>query len=125
MTGTKWPNQREADFEISDFRFTSGETLAALTLHYITIGTPDRNDSGQITNAVLLLHNTSGGSQTWLSSSLGDELFGAGQPLDASRYFLIIPDAIGFGGSSKPSDGMRARFPNYTATATWSKRNTG
>ena len=113
MTQTIWPNQNEADFVIDDYRFASGETLPSLKLHYITIGSPVRDAAGEIVNAVLLLHNTSGASQTWLGPSLGGELFGEGQPLDASRHFIIIPDAIGFGGSSKPSDGLRARFPNY------------
>src|SRR6185503_2872564 len=69
--------------------------------------------AGRVGNAVLLLHNTTGTAKTWLEPALADELFGAGQPLDAARYFLIIPDIIGFGKSSKPSDGLRANFPHY------------
>jgi homoserine O-acetyltransferase len=110
---TSWPNLREDDFHLKDFQFENGETLPDLRLHYTTIGTPIRNNVGEIVNAVLLLHNTSGGRQTWLSPPLGGELFGAGQALDASRYYLIVPDAVGFGGSSKPSDALRARFPHY------------
>lgn len=110
---TSWPNQREDDFHLKDFQFVSGETLPDLRIHFTTIGTPARNTAGEIVNAVLLLHNTSGGRQTWLNASLGNELFDAGQALDASRYFIIIPDAVGFGGSSKPSDGLRMQFPHY------------
>ena len=113
MTDAAWPNLRESDFLIKDFRFTSGETLPELRQHYITLGTPQRDAAGQIANAVLLIHNTTGTAKSWLEPSLAGELFGPGQPLDASRYFLIIPDIIGFGGSSKPSDGLRARFPHY------------
>lgn len=113
MSQTGWPGQQEGDYAIAGFRFSSGETLAHLNLHYITLGTPRRDAGGAIVNAVLLLHNTSGGARTWLGESLGDELFGPGQPLDATRWYIVIPDAIGFGGSSKPSDGLRARFPRY------------
>jgi homoserine O-acetyltransferase len=109
----RWPNQQEADFLIEDFRFASGETLPELKLHYVTIGTPQRNAAGEITNGVLLIHNTSGGSRNWLTPGLAGELFGPGQPLDAARNFLVIPDSIGFGGSSKPSDGLRGKFPHY------------
>ena len=113
MTDTNWPNLRESDFIIRDFRFASGETLPELRQHYITLGTPKADASGRISNAVLLIHNTTGTAKTWLEPALADELFGPGQPLDAARHFLIIPDIIGFGRSSKPSDGLRARFPHY------------
>ena len=113
MTDTNWPNLRESDFIIRDFRFASGETLPELRQHYITLGTPQANAAGRVTNGVLLIHNTTGTAKTWLEPSLADELFAPGQPLDATRYFLIIPDIIGFGRSSKPSDGLRARFPHY------------
>ncbi len=106
MTDTNWPNLREDDFILKNFRFASGETLPELRQHYITLGTP-RAD------AVLLIHNTTGTAKSWLEPALANELFGPGQPLDAARHFLIIPDIIGFGGSSKPSDGLRARFPQY------------
>lgn len=108
-----WPNQREGDFVLKDFVFGSGETLAELRLHYTTLGTPQRNAAGAIDNAVLLLHGTSGTGKNWLMPSLADELFAPGQPLDASRHFIVMPDNIGRGGSSKPSDGLRARFPHY------------
>jgi homoserine O-acetyltransferase len=110
---TDWPNLREGDFLIQDFRFRSGQTLPELRQHFITLGTPQKNAAGEIENAVLLIHNTTGTAKTWLEPSLGGELFGPGQPLDADRHFIVIPDCIGFGQSSKPSDGLRARFPNY------------
>jgi homoserine O-acetyltransferase len=104
---------RAGDFIIRDFVFQSGERLPELRQHYLTLGEPSRNARGEIVNAVLLLHNTTGSSKGWLTAELGGELFGPGQPLDASKYYLILPDAIGFGRSSKPSDGLRARFPHY------------
>ena len=110
-TSTSWPNQREGDFIIKDFRFKSGETIPELKQHYTTLGTAKRNAAGDITNAVILLHGTSSSGTAWLMPSLADELFAAGQPLDASQYFIILPDGIGRGGSSKPSDGLRAKFP--------------
>jgi homoserine O-acetyltransferase len=103
----------QADFVVRDFAFQSGERLAELRQHYLTLGTPQRDGSGRVTNAVLLLHNTTGSSASWLAPELGGELFGPGAPLDIGRYFLVMPDAIGFGASSKPSDGLRARFPRY------------
>jgi homoserine O-acetyltransferase/O-succinyltransferase len=110
---TPWPNLREGDFVLKDFAFASGVVLPELTLHYRTLGTARRNAAGEIVNGVVLLHGTSGSGADWLRASLADELFGAGQPLDASRYFIIMPDGIGRGGSSKPSDGLRAKFPHY------------
>src|SRR5215467_4257406 len=105
--------QREGDLVLKDFRFASGEVLPELKLHYLTLGTPQRNAAGAIVNAVLLLHGTSGTSRNWLQPTLADELFAPGAPLDAARYFIVIPDGIGRGGSSKPSDGLRAKFPHY------------
>lgn len=102
-----------SEYSISDFPLQSGERFETLRQSYITLGEPRREAGGRISNAVLLLHNTTGSSREWLSPGLADELLGAGQPLDASRYFLIMPDAIGFGRSSKPSAGLRARFPRY------------
>jgi homoserine O-acetyltransferase/O-succinyltransferase len=110
---TPWPNLREGDFVLKDFVFASGEVLPELKLHYRTLGTAKRNAAGEIVNGVVLLHGTSGSGADWLRPSLGDELFGAGQPLDASKYFIVMPDGIGRGGSSKPSDGLRAKFPHY------------
>ncbi|MBV8836745.1 MAG: alpha/beta fold hydrolase, partial [Alphaproteobacteria bacterium] len=108
-----WPQQRAGDAILRDFRFDSGETLPELKLHYVTIGTIQRNAAGRVTNAVLLLHGTGGTLDAWLRPSLADELFAAGAPLDAARYFIILPDSIGRGGSSKPSDGLRTKFPHY------------
>jgi homoserine O-acetyltransferase len=108
-----WPNQREGDAVFKDFRFASGEALPELKLHYLTLGTPQRNAAGAIVNAVLLLHGTSGTSKNWLQPTLADELFTPGAPLDAGKYFIVIPDGIGRGGSSKPSDGLRMKFPHY------------
>jgi homoserine O-acetyltransferase len=113
MTDTRWPNQTERDCVFRDFRFASSETLPELRQHYIALGTPQHDAEGNVANAVLLIHNTTGTARTWLESGLGDELFGPGQPLDAEKYVAIIPDIIGFGRSSKPSDGLRARFPHY------------
>jgi homoserine O-acetyltransferase len=110
---TNWPNQREGDFVLKDFRFGSGEALAKLKLHYLTFGTPKRSAAGEIINAVLLLHGTGGTFKSWLRPTLADELFTPGSPLDAGQYFIIIPDSIGRGGSSKPSDGLRTKFPHY------------
>ena len=113
MAQTSWPNQRDANFTIRDFRFGNGETMPELRLHYITLGTAKRNAQGEITNGIVLLHGTSGSGQNWLLPTLAGELFGKGQPLDASENFIIIPDSIGVGGSSKPSDGLKGKFPHY------------
>jgi homoserine O-acetyltransferase len=108
-----FPSPVEGDFVVRDFRFGSGETLPSLNLHYRTIGTPKRDGSGIVRNAVLIVHGTGGTGAGFLSQTFGGELFGAGQVLDATRYFIILPDGIGHGKSSKPSDGMHARFPKY------------
>ncbi len=110
---SQWPNQQEGDFIINNYAFASGETLSALKLHYRTLGTAKRNAAGMIVNGVLLLQGNTGTGANWLRPALADELFKAGQPLDAARYFIIMPDAIGRGGSSKPSDGLRGKFPHY------------
>ena len=108
-----FPSPVEGDFVAQDFRFGTGETLPSLNLHYRTIGTPRRDASGIVRNAVLIVHGTCGTGAAFLSQTFGGELFGAGQVLDATRYFIILPDGIGHGKSSKPSDGMHARFPKY------------
>jgi homoserine O-acetyltransferase len=107
------PTPVEADFVVRDFRFASGETLPELRLHYRTVGTPERDASGRVRNAVLVLHGTGGHGGQFAGANFAGELFGPGQPLDASRHFVIMPDSIGHGKSSKPSDGLRARFPRY------------
>ena len=103
----------EGDYVAKDFKFRSGESLAELKLHYRTLGTPKRDAQGHVTNAVLILHGTGGTGAQFLSPQFANELYGAGQPLDTSKYLVILPDGIGHGNSSKPSDGMHARFPSY------------
>jgi homoserine O-acetyltransferase len=103
----------EADYVARNFRFDSGETLPAVTLHYRTLGSPRRDAAGVVRNAVLVLHGTGGTGAGFLSQTFGGQLFGPGQLLDASKYFIVIPDGIGHGKSSKPSDGLHARFPKY------------
>ena len=98
---------QQSDFVIKDFRFHTGEVLPELKLHYVTIGAP----TGQ---PVLVLHGSSGSSQTMLGRNFAGELFGPAQPLDAEKYFIVVPDSLGAGKSSKPSNGMRAQFPKYT-----------
>jgi homoserine O-acetyltransferase/O-succinyltransferase len=104
---------KEGDYVAHDFKFRSGESLAELKLHYQTLGTPKRDAQGRVTNAVLILHGTGGSGAQFLSPQFADELYGAGRPLDITKYFVILPDGIGHGKSSKPSDGMHARFPSY------------
>jgi homoserine O-acetyltransferase len=101
------------DFTINDFHFHAGGTLPKLKIHYLTLGTPHRGANGHVDNAVLVLHGTGGSGRQFMSPQFAGELFGPGQPLDASRYFIVLPDNIGHGDSSKPSDGMRASFPHY------------
>ncbi len=101
------------NFVVRDFRFANADRLAELRLHYFTLGTARRNIDGHIDNAVLLLHGTGGSGSGFLRDSFAGELFGSGQPLDAGKWFIIVPDNIGHGESSKPSDGLRAGFPRY------------
>jgi homoserine O-acetyltransferase/O-succinyltransferase len=103
----------EGDFTIRNFRFASNEVLPELRLHYRTIGTPNRDAGGIVRNAVLVLHGTGGSGRGFLSEQFAGALFGPGQLLDSKRYFIILPDGIGHGGSSKPSEGLHARFPRY------------
>jgi len=101
------------DFVMKDFKFESGETLPELRLHFVTLGTPVKNKDGVVTNAVLVLHGTGGSHTQFLGRGFGGVLFGKGQLLDAEKYFIVIPDNIGHGASSKPSDGLHAKFPHY------------
>ncbi|MFZ0977884.1 MAG: alpha/beta fold hydrolase [Candidatus Acidiferrales bacterium] len=103
----------EGDYVAHDFHFKSGETMAELRLHYTTLGTPARDASGRTTNAVLILHGTGGSGHSLLQPIFAGVLFGSAELLDANRYFIILPDGIGHGKSSKPSDGMHAHFPHY------------
>jgi len=109
---SKW-RTREDEVVLKDFRFRSGETLPELRMHYTTLGAPHRNAAGEIENAVMVLHGTGGSGMQFLRPQFADELYGPGQPLDIRRYFIILPDNIGHGKSSKPSDGLRMRFPKY------------
>jgi homoserine O-acetyltransferase len=103
----------EGDFVLHDFHFESGQTLPELRIHYTTLGTPVRDAAGHTTNAVLVLHGTTGSGRQFLRPQFARELFLPGQLLDVRRYYVILPDDIGHGRSSKPSDGRRARFPSY------------
>ena len=107
------PAAVEGDYVARDFRFQTGEMLPQVKLHYRTIGAPRRYSSGIVRNAVMILHGTGGTGGAFLSRTFGGELFGPGQILDATKYFIVLPDGIGHGKSSKPSDGLRARFPRY------------
>ena len=108
------PAAAENDFTIHDFVFSTGERLPELRLHYRTLGAPRRDAAGIVRNAVLVLHGTTGTGKQFMSDNFAGVLFGPGQPLDSATHFLVLPDGIGHGGSSKPSDGLHARFPRYT-----------
>jgi homoserine O-acetyltransferase len=101
------------DFTLPEFAFASGEKLPELRIHYMTLGTAQRDAAGHVTNAVLILHGTTGSGQQFARPQFADVLYGPGQPLDLTRYYVILPDDIGHGGSSKPSDGLHAKFPHY------------
>ena len=108
-----FPEPLAGDHVLHNFTFTSGESLPELRLHYLTLGNPVRDARGTVRNAVLILHGTTGSSAQFLRPEFANELYGAGQPLDVTRYYVIIPDGIGHGKSSKPSDGLHAGFPRY------------
>jgi homoserine O-acetyltransferase len=111
---SRWQAQSaEGDYVAKNFKFRDGETLSELKLHYTTLGKPQRDAGGRVTNAVLILHGTGGTGHQFFAPYFADELYGPGQPLDITRYYIILPDGIGHGKSSKPSDGMRAHFPQY------------
>jgi homoserine O-acetyltransferase len=114
MRAWNHPGPVSGNFVIRNFKFLSGEVLPELNIHYRTLGSPVRDRAGIVRNAVLVLHGTGGSGEQFLSDHFAGVLFGPGQPLDATRYFLILPDGIGHGQSSKPSDGLHARFPHYT-----------
>src|SRR5277367_46330 len=103
----------EGEFILHNFQFHSGESLPELRLHYTTLGKPLKDAAGRTTNAVLILHGTGGTGQQFFAPQFANVLFGPGQLLDAARYFIILPDGIGHGKSSKPSDGLHAHFPQY------------
>jgi len=106
---------KESDYAIKNFKFANGESLPEIKMHYTTIGTPQRDASGRVTNAVVVLHGTNRKGGVFLVPSFAGALFGPGQLLDTSKYYLILPDQLGggLGKSSKPSDGLRAQFPHY------------
>jgi homoserine O-acetyltransferase len=104
---------KPGDFALKDFHFATGEVLPELKVHYYTLGQPQRDDRGVVRNAVLVLHGTTGSGASLLRNEFIGELFGKNQPLDAERYYIIFPDGIGHGKSSKPSDGLRGKFPHY------------
>ena len=108
-----FPAPVEADFVARDFAFNSGERMAEVKIHYRTVGTPRKDADGVVRNGVLILHGTGGTGSGFLGASYGGRLFGKGQPLDAEKYFIILPDNVGHGQSSKPSDGLRMKFPKY------------
>jgi homoserine O-acetyltransferase/O-succinyltransferase len=111
--GAAFPAPVEGDFIARDFVFASGERLPEIKIHYRTVGTPRRDADGVVRNGVLILHGTGGSGAGFLGPNYAGRLFGTGQPLDAERYFIILPDNVGHGQSSKPSDGLRMKFPKY------------
>jgi homoserine O-acetyltransferase len=108
-----YPQPVAGDFVMRDFKFQSGESLAELKMHYVTIGSLVKNKDGVVMNAVLVLHGTGGSHRQFLRDEFAGVLFKKGGLLDAEKYFIVIPDNIGHGESSKPSDGLRAKFPHY------------
>ena len=112
-TAADLPPVTQGDFVIPDFQFHDGQTLPQLHIHYRTLGTARRDEKGTVTNAVLIMHGTTGSGAQFINKIFAGELFDAGQLLDADKYFLILPDDIGHGQSSRPSEGLHAKFPNY------------
>lgn len=112
-SAANYPPPKEGDFPIRDFKFASGETLPELRIHYRTLGKIEEDAQGKTTNAVLIMHGTTGSGAQFIRPEFAGELFGKDQPLDATKFFIILPDGIGHGKSSKPSDGMHAKFPAY------------
>src|SRR5437764_9501559 len=104
---------QEGAYVVKDFQFKSGERLPEVKLHYYTLGSPQKDAAGKVRNAVLILHGTGGSGRQFLSDNFAGVLFGPGQMLDATKYFIILPDNVGHGKSSKPSDGLHMRFPHY------------
>lgn len=109
----EYPQPHQGNFIVKDFHFKSGESLPEVRLHYYTLGTPQKDSTGKVRNAVLILHGTTGSGRQFLTPNFGGVLFGPGELLDVAKYFIILPDNIGHGQSSKPSDGLHARFPHY------------
>ena len=113
LRAAEYPAAVEADYSIHDFKFASGETLPELRVHYRTIGKLEKDAQGNARNAVFIMHGTTGSGAQFIRPEFAGELFGKDQPLDAAKFFIVLPDGIGHGKSSKPSDGMHAKFPRY------------
>ncbi len=113
VSAADYPTPTEGDYTIRDFKFQSGETLPELRIHYRTLGKPEKDAQGKTTNAVLIMHGTTGSGAQFIRPEFAGELFGKDQPLDTTKFFIVLPDGIGHGKSSKPSDGMHAKFPRY------------
>lgn len=113
LLGAEYPAPVEGDYVIRDFKFASREALPELRIHYRTIGKPVKDENGVVRNAVLITHGTTGSGAQFVRPDFAGELFGAGQPLDGAKFFIVLPDGIGHGKSSKPSDALHAKFPRY------------
>jgi len=113
VSAADYSTPTEGDYTIRDFKFQSGETLPELRIHYRTLGKPQTDAQGKTTNTVLIMHGTTGSGAQFIRPEFAGELFGKNQPLDATKFFIVLPDGIGHGKSSKPSDGMHAKFPRY------------
>ncbi len=113
LHGAEYPAPRESDYIIRNFKFASGETTPELRIHYRTLGKGEKDEQGKTRNAVLIMHGTTGSGAQFIRPEFAGELFGKDQPLDATKFFILLPDGIGHGKSSKPSDGMHAKFPRY------------
>jgi homoserine O-acetyltransferase len=108
-----YPQPVQGDYVVKDFKFRSGESLPELRLHYMTVGTPQKDAAGVVKNAVLVMHGTTGTGNQFTAASWAGELYGPGQILDGTKHYIIMPDGVGHGRSSKPSDGLKAKFPKY------------
>jgi homoserine O-acetyltransferase/O-succinyltransferase len=113
LVAADYPAPTEGDHTIPNFKFVSGEALPELKLHYKTLGNIEKDAQGKVTNAVLIMHGTTGSGAQFIRPEFAGELFGKDQPLDATKFFIVLPDGIGHGKSSKPSDGLHAKFPRY------------
>ncbi len=113
MSKLPWPEPKEGDFTIQNFIFQVGSSLPKLKIHYRTLGSPNKDSNGKTTNAVLIMHGTTGNGANFFRLDFAGKLFNKGQLLDDNEYFIVLVDGIGHGGSSKPSDSLRASFPRY------------
>jgi homoserine O-acetyltransferase len=116
LSAADYPAPTEGDYTIRDFKFASGESLPELSIHYRTFGKPEKDAQGKTLNAILIMHGTTGSGAQFIRPEFAGELFGRDQPLDATKCFIVLPDGIGHGKSTKPSDGMHAKFPRYGYT---------